>query len=59
MTTNDAAEAPETALEEMYPELTPEQRREAAYWLGRYLDVVRRIFERTHNLTEEERADTI
>ncbi|MDQ3802265.1 MAG: hypothetical protein M3416_00180 [Acidobacteriota bacterium] len=35
----------------LYPELTEEQQREAAYYLGRYLDVVQRIFERVNGLT--------
>ena len=35
-------------VEALYPELTPEQRQEAAYYLARYLDVVQRIFERVH-----------
>ena len=38
----------------LYPELTPEQQREAAYYLGRYLEVICRIHERTKNLTQDE-----
>ena len=37
-------------VETLYPELTREQREEAAYYLARYLDVVRRIFERVHKV---------
>ncbi len=36
----------------LYPELTPEQQEEAEYYLTRYLDLVRRIYERNPNLTE-------
>lgn len=50
---------PEVTIEQVYPELTPEQQQEAAYWLGRYLDVVQRIYERTQNLTGSDKADTI
>ena len=38
----------------LYPELSPEEQREAAYFLERYLDIVIRIYERTSRLTEEE-----
>jgi RIO-like serine/threonine protein kinase len=37
---------------DLYPELTQEQQELAAYYLGRYLEVVRGIFERTSNLKE-------
>jgi hypothetical protein len=47
------------SIEQLYPELTPEERQEAAYWLGRYLDLVRRIHERKHDLTGSDEADRI
>lgn len=43
----------------LYPELTEEQQREAAYYLGRYLDVVQRIFERVNGLTDPGQDDTL
>jgi len=40
----------------LYPNLTPEQQQEAAYYFGRYIDLVRRIFDRNYgrlkNLTD-------
>lgn len=35
-------------IEEFYPEIATEQREEAAYYLNRYLDLIERIYERTH-----------
>lgn len=32
-------------IAELYPDYTPEERAEAEYTLGRYLDLVRRIYE--------------
>jgi hypothetical protein len=43
----------------LYPELTPEQQEEAAFYLTRYLEVVERIFRRTHHLTDSSRPDRI
>lgn len=37
---------------ELYPELSPEQLEEARYYLTQYLELVRRIYERTHGLTD-------
>lgn len=36
----------EITIADLYPELTPEQQKEAEYYLLRYLALVRRIFER-------------
>lgn len=33
-------------MKTLYPELTDEQREEAAYYLTQYIDLVRRIYER-------------
>ena len=46
-------------LEALYPSLTQEQRREAAYFLSGYLNVVQRIFERTHGLTAPGEPDNL
>ena len=35
---------------DLYPELTQEQQEQAAYYLSRYLEVVRGIFDRISNL---------
>ncbi|HZS45851.1 MAG TPA: hypothetical protein VFC63_12165 [Blastocatellia bacterium] len=41
------------AFVDLYPDLTPEQQQEAAYYFSRYVDLVRRIFERnSHRLTD-------
>ncbi|HEX8459221.1 MAG TPA: hypothetical protein VF656_18150 [Pyrinomonadaceae bacterium] len=51
-------------IEQLYPELTPEEQQEAAYWLGRYLAIIRQIFERLQrekeqNLTGSGQTDMI
>jgi hypothetical protein len=46
-----------TDIGELYPELTAEQRAEAEYYLSRYVDVVRRIYERVNGLTGLDEAD--
>ena len=46
-------------LEGLYPSLTEEQRREAAYFLSGYLDIVQRIFERVHGLTASDDTDSL
>ena len=43
----------------LYPTLTPEELAEAEYNLSRYIDVVRRIYERANNLTESNRPPTL
>lgn len=50
---------PKTPLEsptinDLYPELTPEEQADAAWRLSRYLTIVRGIFERTGGLTERD-----
>jgi len=44
---------------DLYPELTPEQLAEAEYNLTRYIDVVRRIYERVNDLTASDDPDTL
>lgn len=41
-------------LQELYPELSPEQLAEAAYYLKRYLDWVARVAARQRNLTDSD-----
>jgi hypothetical protein len=43
----DDTENQPITIEALYPNLTPEQRAEAEYYLTRYLEVIRGIFERT------------
>ena len=50
---------PPITIQDLYPELSPEQQQEAAYYLERYLEIVRRIFERTQNLTGENNLPTM
>jgi hypothetical protein len=40
-----------TDIGELYPELNAEQRAEAEYYLTRYVEIVRRIYERVNGLT--------
>jgi hypothetical protein len=40
-----------TDIGELYPELTPMQRAEAEYFLTRYVEIVRSIYERVNGLT--------
>lgn len=40
------------SIGDLYPQLTEEQQSEAEYYLARYLEVIRGIFERNQNLTE-------
>ena len=42
----------DNALRALYPELTPEQLPEAAYYLKRYLDWVARVSARQRQLTD-------
>ena len=42
-----------------YPELSPEQLAEAEYNLTRYVDVIRRIYERVNKLTGPDDPDTL
>jgi coenzyme F420-reducing hydrogenase alpha subunit len=43
----------------LYPNLTPEELAEAEYNLTRYVEVVRRIYERVNNLTESDWPSTL
>ncbi len=45
---------PKITIEEVYPDLTPEQQQEAAYFFKRYLSVIRRIFERLEREKQEQ-----
>jgi hypothetical protein len=53
MPSNKRGSEPLITVQDLYPELSPEQQQEAAYYLGRYVEVVRGIFERTRNLTDQ------
>jgi len=46
-------------LSDVYPDLTPEQLAEAEYNLTRYVDVIRRIYERVNKLTGPDELDTL
>lgn len=46
-------------ISDLYPDLTEDQQAEAEYYLSGYINVVRRIFERVHNLTDSEGGDTM
>jgi hypothetical protein len=46
-------------VSDLYPNLTEAEQAEAEYYLTGYIDVVRRIFERVHNLTDSEGGDTM
>lgn len=50
---------PTITIQDLYPDLTEDQQAEAEYYLNGYIDVVRRIFERVHNLTDSEGGDTM
>lgn len=38
-------------IQDLYPELTPEQQQEAEERLMQFISVIKRIYERTHGLT--------
>jgi hypothetical protein len=46
-------------IQDLYPELTPEQQQEAEYRLKRYIDIIARIYERTQGLTASDGAATL
>ena len=52
-------EKQEITISDLYPDLTEAQQAEAEYYLNGYIDVVRRIFERVHNLTDSKGGDTM
>ena len=47
------------SIADLYPDLTSDQQKEAEFHLTRYLEVVRRIFERTKNLTDSGDSDRV
>ena len=53
MSSNKRNSNPQVTIQDLYPELTPAEQSEAAYYLGRYFEVVRGIFERVQNLTDQ------
>jgi hypothetical protein len=46
-------------ISDLYPNLTEAEQAEAEYYLTGYIEVVRRIFERVHNLTDADRGGTM
>ncbi len=42
-------------IADVYPDITPEQQAEAAYWFKQYLKVIKRIADRLYE--EQHRAD--
>ena len=46
-------------IEDLYPELTPEQQQEAAYFLKQYLAIIRRIYARMRSLTVSGKVATL
>ena len=59
MASNNRQPEPEITIQDLYPELSPEQQAEAAYYLDCYIEVVRGIFERVENLTDPDQTPTI
>jgi hypothetical protein len=45
---------PPITVADLYPDLSMEEQQEAAYYLSRYVELVRRVFERTQNLTKDD-----
>jgi len=45
---------PQITVADLYPDLSVEEQQEAAYYLSRYVELVRRVLERTQNLTKED-----
>ncbi len=41
-------------VDKLYPDLSPEQRREAEYFLTQYLEIINRIYEENQNLTSSD-----
>lgn len=46
-------------VKDLYPELSSEEQSEAEFFLTRYLEIVRRIFERTRRLTDSKDSDRV
>jgi hypothetical protein len=42
-------------IQDLYPELTPEQQEEAEYRLKQFISIIKRIYERKHGLTRAAR----
>lgn len=59
MPPNKRQSEPEITIQDLYPELSPEQQAEAVYYLDRYIEVVRGIFERVENLTDPDQPPTM
>ncbi len=52
------ADEPEITIQDLYPDLTPEQQQEAEASLRRYMDIIARIYERkfgTGHSSEEDK----
>lgn len=49
----------EITIQDLYPDLTPEQQEEAEYYLKRYMDIIWHIYERTRGLTASSKAATL
>jgi len=45
---------PPITVADLYPDLSVEQQQEAAYYLSRYVELVRRVLERSQNLTKKD-----
>lgn len=46
-------------IDKLYPDLTPEQQREAEYFLTQYLEIVHRIYEESQDLTSSDLNTTV
>lgn len=46
-------------IAKLYPDLTPEQQREAEYFLTQYLEIVNRIYEENRDLTSSDLNTTV
>lgn len=46
-------------IAELYPGLTPEEQREAEYFLTQYLEIVHRIYEEGEDLTSSDLNTTV
>ncbi|MDQ3179036.1 MAG: hypothetical protein M3Q33_00805 [Acidobacteriota bacterium] len=46
-------------IAKLYPNLTPEQQREAEYFLTQYLEIINRIYEESVDLTNSDLNTTV
>ncbi len=46
-------------IDKLYPNLTPEQQREAEYFLTQYLEIINRIYEESQDLTSSDLNTTV